>query len=363
MGQNLDCNKTPIRNLMKQYFYSIDALRVIAITAVLLIHSSIKPLSFEQFPIDRMWLALFLNQIAGFAVPMFFIISGFVLELTYKEKLSFTKFFMKRTKRVLIPYIFWSALYFSLFSHKGVQVLFSKGFFDSILYGGASYQLYFIPTLLLFYLAFPFLHSIIKLISNKWIFITLVALQFFFLYQDFYVHTYDIRLPLRIALLSFLPFLLGMVVSHNKNYLFKLGQRFSGFASLALFILIPSAYVYLFVSLKNTHNLTYLYSQFNPINYMYTFLLTVVLFQFFEKVIKKKGIFSYLSSLSFFVFFIHVWIQTLFWDFGVMTIKQQNPELLYQWWFVPFFFGTTVCVSFGIAAIAHKIPYVSKVAG
>ena len=363
MGQNLDCYSSSIGNLMKQRLYSIDALRAVAIIAVLLIHSSIKPLSFEQFPIDRMWLPLFLNQLAGFAVPMFFIISGFVLELTYKEKLSFVRFFLKRTQRVLIPYIFWSALYFSLFSHKGMQVLFSKGFFESILLGGASYQLYFIPTLLLFYLAFPLLHSFIKFISNKWIFFALVALQFFFLYQDFYVHTFDIKLPLRIALLSFLPFLLGMVVSHNKNSLLKLGQRFKTFAALSLFTLIPTAYVYLFVSLKNTHNLTYLYSQFNPINYVYTFLLTVVLFQIFEQFIKKRGILSYLSSLSFFVFFIHVWIQTLVWDFGVMTLKQQNPELLYQWWFVPAFFGTIACVSFGIAAVIHKIPYVSKVTG
>jgi len=61
----------------KTSVYAIDALRVVAI---------------------------FLNQIARFAVPMFFMISGFVLELNYDGNTGFWQYLKKRFSRIFIPY-------------------------------------------------------------------------------------------------------------------------------------------------------------------------------------------------------------------------------------------------------------------
>jgi surface polysaccharide O-acyltransferase-like enzyme len=70
---------------MKERIKSIDSLRGLSILAVLLIHTTTRTLEASNFNIVGFSWTLFLNQIARFAVPLFFLISGLVLEISYKE--------------------------------------------------------------------------------------------------------------------------------------------------------------------------------------------------------------------------------------------------------------------------------------
>lgn len=346
------------------YSYSIDALRIISILAVILIHSTTKTLSFEKFQLDKLVFPLLLNQLSRFAVPLFFLISGFVLELNYKKKISYITFFKKRTKRVIVPYFFWSFLYFAFISETGPNSFFSQEFIDSLLLGKASYQLYFIPTLIIFYLAFPFIHKLMPYIQKWKVLILLTLIQAFFLISDYYFKTYEYKQPIRIALLSFLPFILGMVASnHQKEIILKTKKYFIPIFSF-LILLMPLIYIHCKELLLTTHKTNYLYSQYHPLNYLYTFTLFLILFYLFEKSLKNKKLILYFSRLSFFVFFIHVWIQSLIWNNIVEGVLVKSyPSILLNWWFDVTLFASITIISFGIAALAHKIPFVKNITG
>jgi surface polysaccharide O-acyltransferase-like enzyme len=139
---------------MKERIKSIDSLRGLAILAVLLIHTTTRSLEASNFNIVGFSWTLFLNQITRFAVPLFIIISGFVLELSYHEE-SYWLFIKKRFSKIFVPYTLWSIFYYLLIYNQN-----HDSFIRVILTGNASYQLYFIPTLCIFYITFPILHKI-----------------------------------------------------------------------------------------------------------------------------------------------------------------------------------------------------------
>lgn len=353
--------QTPIKHT---HSYTVDALRVIAILAVLLIHTTTKSLASGHFQLDKLFFPLLLNQLSRFAVPLFFLISGFVLELNYKNKLSSVYFFRKRTQRVIIPYIFWSIFYFILAAGRPFSEIFSLKFIDSLLLGKASYQLYFIPTLIIFYIFFPFMHKLMPVIKKWRVFFLLIVIQVALMTFDYYIESITYKQPIRIALLSFLPFIIGMVASHHQDTIYVKIKKYFTPILLFLFLLLPIIYYHCKILVVSTHKTSYLYSQYHPLNYLYTVVLTIVLFYLFETKLKANKFVAYLSRLSFFVFFLHVFIQSFVWDHAVEAVLIKSyPNLLFNWWFDISFFATVAIASFIIAAIIHKLPYIKTITG
>ena len=91
----------------KPHIKALDTLRTISILAVLLIHTTTKLLEFTQYDLNTYAFSLLLNQLARFAVPLFILISGFVLELNYDYHTGYRAYLKKRVSRILIPYLFW----------------------------------------------------------------------------------------------------------------------------------------------------------------------------------------------------------------------------------------------------------------
>ncbi|MDZ7587084.1 MAG: acyltransferase family protein [Patescibacteria group bacterium] len=91
---------------------AIDAMRLLAILAVVLVHTTTRTLQVTGYDLNVTWWPLLLNQITRFAVPMFFLISGFVLELNYDHHPYYLSFLKKRLSRILVPYLFWSLIYY-----------------------------------------------------------------------------------------------------------------------------------------------------------------------------------------------------------------------------------------------------------
>jgi surface polysaccharide O-acyltransferase-like enzyme len=123
----------------------IDLIRTIAILAVILIHSTTKILGFFQNDLLHHPLTLFLNQSSRFAVPLFFLISAFVLELNYPQNFNYLFYLKKRFSRLFLPYFFWSLIYYYF-----VYTYHSQNFVSALFLGTASYQLYFITALFIF---------------------------------------------------------------------------------------------------------------------------------------------------------------------------------------------------------------------
>ena len=343
-------------DIKKQYNPTIDILRIIAILAVVIVHTTTRTLEVSNFNLISIPFTLFLNQIFRFAVPLFFIISGFVLELNFHLHESYLVYFKKRINRIFIPYIFWSGIYYFF-----VYTNHTENFFQALLGGDASYQLYFIPALLVFYLIFPLMHDFYKFLSSKWIIVLFGLIELSLLYYDYYVQSIKIFYPIKVALFNYFVFYAGIILANNK-------EKFISIINKWKFLLFFGAIIFAFLIFLEglngylaTHNYLAFYSQWRPSVLIYTFVLGGFLYWLFDKDILNSSIVTTLSRLSFFVFFIHVVILEILWHVvGAKVFQLQFAQSL--WWDLVYFIAVTL-ISFSIAFLVHKIPYLSKITG
>jgi surface polysaccharide O-acyltransferase-like enzyme len=345
------------------YLFSIDALRVISILAVILIHTTTKTLANLDHNIIDGAFSLFLNQASRFAVPLFFLISGFVLELNSKD-LPYLTYFKKRASRVILPFVFWSMLYFMIGWGFNVSKIFSLQFGKILLAGAASYHLYFIPTLVIFYVAFPLLHNTLHFFRKPLVFIALWIIQILLLSFDYYVHSLRIDPNIRIVLLVGAMFVTGIIASHIKDKIFaftKIHFKWLTTITVATLLLVFFHVAALSIIKKTT---SFIYNQHGPLTYAYTLLGALITASLLERTQFARKYFIQLSKLSLFVFFIHVMVLDFVWNnFVRNTVITNGNWILKQLWFDPLFFISVASASFGIAYFIHKIPYASKLTG
>ncbi len=330
---------------------AIDVLRTISIAAVLLIHTTTKVLEVTHYDLNTYSFTLFLNQLARFAVPLFIFISGFVLELNYDYHTSYWSYLKKRVGKIFIPYIFWSLIYY-YFVYTGNH--------DNpswvLLTGSASYQLYFIPTLCIFYLLFPILHKAYKFIANIPVLTILGITQIWLMNQDYFVKQFSFPDPIRIFILSFFFFILGMFAGRNKDKIMEI----TGKIKYALIILIPYLVYYIFEEGKTryfeTYNIGAFYSQWRPSVLIYTLVLGAIIFYTFNGSRFESKIIEKFSKLSYLVFFIHVIVLEIVW-------KHLPYNTFGKIAYDPIFFVLVLTVSFGAAFLIHKIPHLSRITG
>lgn len=270
-----------------------------------------------------------------FSVPLFFLISGFVLELNYENHANYWQYLTKRLHRILIPYVFWSAVYFFfVYNQHGAD------FFSTLINGSASHQLYFIPALLVFYLIFPLFHRFYRFLASKWILIVLAAVELYPLYADYYLRSLHLFYPLAVALYNFYPFIFGMVASHYHGQLMVFVKKW-------LLILIPLTVFlggYIFYSGRSlyyqTYDIGYFYSNWRPPVLLYTLSFFAVFYCLFTMVKFNLKLVKILSGLSFFVFFIHLVVLEIIWAF---IGTPPHPTF---WSDLVFFFATAPHLSF-----------------
>jgi len=345
----------------KQKIYNpvIDILRTISIFAVILIHTTTRTLEVTSYNLLKTPWTLFLNQVARFAVPLFFMISGFVLELNYHLHESYFSYLKKRFSRIFIPYLFWSAIYYYFIYNTNH----GANFLSSVLKGDASYQLYFIPSLLIFYLLFPLLHKYFRLIGNKWMMIALGLIELCLLFYDYNVKSLPLFYPLSIALLNYYVFVIGMLLARNQ-------ERFLTIINKCKIIFLLGTVIFAFLIfyeglsgyLRN-HNYTDFYSSWRPSILIYTFFIAGFMYWVFNRKIKFISVIKTFSKLSFFVFFIHVIFLEAFWYGFLKNVFESHKTIAQTLWYDPFYFLIVTAISFGVAFVIHKIPYLSKITG
>jgi surface polysaccharide O-acyltransferase-like enzyme len=344
---------------MKQYVKSIDSLRTFAILAVVLIHTTTRTLEAAKFNLSDFPVSIFLNQIVRFAVPLFFMISGFVLETNFDGKSGYLSFIKKRFSRIFIPFVFWSVVYYLFVYNQN-----HDNFLRVILTGNASYQLYFIPTLCIFYLAFPFLHKIYTIVSNKLFLIILVVSQVFLLYQDYFVKEFRFDDPIHIAILAYFFFIAGIIAARNKDVINSFVHKWRYLLLPGMFI--AGIYVFWegFSRYLSTGNYLSFYSQWRPSVLIYTVLIGLISFHLFEKTNLQFSLVEKLSRLSFLVFLIHVIVLEATWSIaGKSIFNLVSGSIVGKILFDPVFFGVTAGVSFLVAFIIHKIPKLYRLTG
>lgn len=157
----------------------LDVLNVIAMFAVVMLHANG---CFWTYSTDRYWFeANIIESVMYFGVPVFFMISGATL-LDYRERYSTKDFFIKRIKKTVIPFLFWS-LFGIFFNIVRGSLDASEVTWQYVVKGISSTSIvavywFFIP-LFCVYLSIPLFAAIPKE-NKKSIFAYMVAIAIFF---------------------------------------------------------------------------------------------------------------------------------------------------------------------------------------
>ncbi len=108
----ISTENTPVRT---SSFVPVDLIRTVAIFLVILLHVSIESVVIPETvsPITAWYVFDFYNSIARPCVPLFVMLTGYLLLQPSKVNEPLKVFFKKRWARIGLPFIFWSIIYFA----------------------------------------------------------------------------------------------------------------------------------------------------------------------------------------------------------------------------------------------------------
>lgn len=141
----------------------LHAMRVTAIFMVVILHASGLILVESEFASYDWWVGNIYNAFTRMAVPIFFMISGYLL-LTKEE--TATTFYRKRFGKVLLPFLIWTIFYsvwFHLYRDGSDYASYDWSSFDRHLLQPAYYHMWFLYVLSMFYLLMPLLKRLVNI--------------------------------------------------------------------------------------------------------------------------------------------------------------------------------------------------------
>lgn len=150
----------------------IDFARVISALAVVCIHVT------ANFILEKDTYYFF-NQLVRFAVPLFFIISGFSLFYSSrnKDRIETIKFYKKRFSKIIIPYIIWTIMYTFYYNRFDISIINTNMILKNLLMG--INHLYFVVIIIQFYIIFPLLFILYKKYSKITLIISFIISLYF----------------------------------------------------------------------------------------------------------------------------------------------------------------------------------------
>jgi surface polysaccharide O-acyltransferase-like enzyme len=334
--------------------YAIDALRIIAILGVILIHVTSRSLAQGHYDLIGLYQIFFFERLARFAVPLFFIISGYTLQSRYDKTFDIKKYYTKRASRLLIPYICWSFLYAVLNGHLEPNMT----FFKKLVQGGTAIHLYFIPVLFIMYALFPLIR---KIQFTKFTFGIYTFIQFSLLTM-YYLSSSSLSNIFVIALLCVYLFITGMLTYRHQKELVNFTHRYFRFLLFTLIGTILLLYQTTFTLFLKDNDVHYIDSQWQPLIFLYAVLIWIICFSLLSK--RNIPSFARVTKNIFFVYFVHIFYITVFWKLiGSYLFSLTQSHILFTWWFTPLIFLFTVFASFSTGLIMSYIPKLRTIVG
>lgn len=192
----------PKRKRIEELYY----IRGIAALGILIIHATGGFVVLSEYNSNAMKFGVFLNQFFRYGSPIFMMISGLVLFYNYRsfDEFDAKSFYIKKLKYIVIPYIFWSFVYFlypNIINKTPINGEKIAWFFKSLLSGSTFSHLYFIPLICQFYILFPLMIKfLVKPMEKKPfnVFITFACIQGVILIYGYYFKNPDAQGFLRV---------------------------------------------------------------------------------------------------------------------------------------------------------------------
>ena len=307
------------RKEIKELYY----IRAIAAMGILILHATAGFVTYSEFGSRAMYLAIFLNQFFRFGSPIFMMVSGLVLFYNYRsiDEFDTKKFYKKKVKFILVPYIIWSTIYFLYphFAHNlPMTVEKLKSFGRVILLGEAYSHLYFIFLIFQFYIVLPLL---IKYLAKPMEENPLKVFIFFFIFQGIIlVYSYYFKNPNAIGIIrlfnryhwkslfswSFYFITGGLIGIHYEkivDFIEKnIGKIFVGYiVSMALYI----GHVYYIILSNGNRDLYSKFGSIRPHTMIYAIFTMPVLIWLTRKMVGKYDVLKNFGTYSFGIYFSH----------------------------------------------------------
>lgn len=147
--------------MILKYYGEIPIIRAIAAIMVVTVHLTANSYHYNNVFTNE-WIG-YLNQLCRLGTPIFAIISAFLLTASVINRGFDLKYFVKsRFTKIFIPYLIWTTFYLSyryFYLHNLNQDI---SLYTYFMKGNAQYHLYFILTVIQFYIFFPILHRFKK---------------------------------------------------------------------------------------------------------------------------------------------------------------------------------------------------------
>ncbi len=197
----------------KEFVPWADLIRVVATVLVVVVHVSGQITNVWGDVANGQWIiADVYGGIARICVPLFFMISGYLL-LPRSESLG--TFYRKRISKLLIPLIVWSLIYLGWFCDNHPGTCTPHLIQDMLLVRGAYYHLWFLRALLGIYLVLPVLRLMVQPETDRKILWYLIVLWLVFqtglaLAKQFWGFQLGLNVPLATGFIGF--FILGYLL-------------------------------------------------------------------------------------------------------------------------------------------------------
>ncbi len=145
----------------------LEMIRIVAIFSVILLHCNSEFFTNTTlFHTKIWWFTDVINAISRFGVPLFFMISGYLL-LSSPTADNFASFYKKRFFKILPPFLIWSFIYYCdncITYHMPFRI---QDFFIHLGTQNIVYHFWYLYSILFFYLLTPFIKKIINQCDKK----------------------------------------------------------------------------------------------------------------------------------------------------------------------------------------------------
>lgn len=339
----------------------IDILKILAILSVILIHIS-APLFYSYFIVNPhwWWIGHIVDSASRWGVPIFLMVSGSTLLAQDKLDESPSVFFRKRFKRILIPFIAWSMIYF-FWGRKDLINLNIYSIIEGIeitIQGGVYYHLYFLYYLLGLYLVTPILRIYLKSAKQRDINYFLIL---WFVANIIYPNIskfLGIRIGIPIYMVTDFVgyYLIGYYISN-----FKLNNKYKRIIFiLGFFAFLLTIIVTYFLTKEAGIPDEWFYSYLN-VGVIFPAIAVFVYFQGidWERILENKsGIKSLVQKISattFGIYLLHPIILEILNRYNI------NFSLIHPLYGIPISLTLTFLISFFIILFFQKIPLIRSI--
>jgi surface polysaccharide O-acyltransferase-like enzyme len=329
----------------------VDWLRAAAMFLVVTIHVSGQLTNvWGQIPASQWIVADVYGGIARVSVPLFFMISGYLL-LPRTESLR--SFYTKRMARILVPFIAWSLIYLAWFCGGHPNTCTPGLVQQLLLVQGTYYHMWFLYVLISVYLILPVLRLIVRPGTDNGLLWYVICLWIIFqplmtIAAKLWNFQVNISAPLATGFLPYflLGYLLGEITLTRRMIV----------ASL-LIVLLGAL-----VTVVGTYLMTRSDGQFNGFFYDFLGLNVIiasagafVLLRWIGNVPRlaspgSQSIARSLASASFGIYLIHILI------IESLSFVHVNTFMGHSIWSIPFVSVLVFALSYGIVRLMQKVP-------